>query len=89
MASLKTAAQLDREIAMAAGKQPAALSVSDVSELPEAVREVIAHLRSEVTCPGCLVRLRSDRTACEACRLDSEDVSADPSSTHVCDPMRA
>jgi hypothetical protein len=47
-------------------------------------------LRSEVTCPGCLARLRSDRETCQACRLGSpEEVGADLAPPHVCDPMLA
>lgn len=44
-------------------------------------------LRSEVTCSGCLERLRSDRGICEACRLGSPNkVSADLAPPHMCDP---
>lgn len=50
----------------------------------------LTSLRRRVTCPRCLIRLRSDRETCEACRLGSpEDVGANPASPHVCDPMLA
>jgi hypothetical protein len=50
----------------------------------------LACLRSTVTCPSCIARIRADKEICQACKLGApEVVPSYEAPPHVCDPALA